>query len=162
MKKLIILAMVLVFFVVTGCVGSKGWSRKDGQPVDQEQFPKDREECNRGWGICLAVDILLTVGILSLIHYGEARHCMTVKGYVKEPKPKTEESNVKKGTDTGFGSGKGDKEEEYYMVNTLYGDTTLYHRIGCPYGPTTSQTGVKLSKEQVKARGLKPCPICKP
>jgi hypothetical protein len=87
MKKMMFLLLVLVLamvLVVTGCVGSKGWVKKDGQPVDQEQFPKDREECNRGWGICLAVDIFLTVGILSLIHYGEARHCMTVKGYVKE------------------------------------------------------------------------------
>lgn len=55
------------------------------------------------------------------------------------------------------------EQEEYYMTfNTPWGDTTQYHRIGCPYGPKTSQTGVKLSKEQVKAKRLKPCPICKP
>jgi len=76
---------------------------------------------------------------------------------------KAEEPNVlpgKKGTDTGFGSGKGDKEEYYMAFNTM-GDTT-YHRIGCPYGPKPGLQSVKLSKEQVKARGLKPCPICKP
>lgn len=48
MKKLIMLVMVLVFFIVTGCVGSHGWTRKDGSPVNQEQFERDREECNRG------------------------------------------------------------------------------------------------------------------
>jgi hypothetical protein len=31
----------------------------------------------------MAADLLLTVGILSTIHYFEAEHCMTVKGYVK-------------------------------------------------------------------------------
>jgi hypothetical protein len=57
----------------------------------------------------------------------------------------------------------GDRQEEYYMAfNSPWGDTTQYHRISCPYGPKTSQTGVKLSKEQIKAKGLKPCPICKP
>ena len=162
MKKLIMLAMVLVFFVVTGCVGSKGWVKKDGQPVDQEQFPKDREECNRGWGICLAADILLTVGILSLIHYGEARHCMTVKGYVKE-QPKEETATYKYRTQplAESKSLSGNTTEELFIAGDS-GPVRYYHRSDCSEMAHIHQNRVKLTREQAEARGLKPCPICKP
>jgi hypothetical protein len=82
MKKIILVLLAMVI-LVSGCVGAKGWTKKDGTPIEPVQFEKDREECNRGWGICMAADLLLTVGILSTIHYFEAKHCMTVKGYVK-------------------------------------------------------------------------------
>ena len=81
MKKtmLVLLAMAML----SGCVGAKGWAKKDGTPIEPVQLEKDRDECNRGWAVCMAADILLTAGILSTIHYFEAKHCMILKGYVK-------------------------------------------------------------------------------
>jgi len=53
----------------------------------------------------MTADILLTAGILSLIHYAEAKHCMTVKGYVKEiPKEDKPKEEPKKEASTGFES----------------------------------------------------------
>lgn len=100
MKKTILVAMVLGFLVLGGCVSSSGWTRKDGQPIDSIQFEKDRYYCNKGWGVCLAADILVTCGILSIVHSAEAHHCMSVLGYekVKEKEPEPYVSS-----DTGWG-----------------------------------------------------------
>jgi hypothetical protein len=138
MKKLIMLAMVLVFFIVTGCVGSHGWTRKDGSPVNQEQFERDREECNRGWAVRMAVDILFTAGILSLIYYFEAKHCMTVKGYEKVKEPQV-------------------------MCYSGPG-AQYYHRPDCPSGlkAISWDRRTYLFKKDAEARGLIPCPVCNP
>ena len=82
MKKLLVLAMVIGLLAM-GCVSSKGWARKDGQPINTVQFQKDRKTCNKGWGICLAADILLTGGILSIVNSIEAHSCMKNLGYEK-------------------------------------------------------------------------------
>jgi hypothetical protein len=82
MKKLLILAMMLGL-LVGGCIGATGWIRNDGQPLDQAQFEKDREECNRGWEVAMTTDILFTGFILSAIHYTKAKNCMTAKGYIE-------------------------------------------------------------------------------
>jgi hypothetical protein len=68
--------------LVSGDVGSSGWIKKDGQPVDQIQFSKDRKECNKGM-----VQMLTTLSFGSaLVHSSEPVHCMTAKGYIKEVK----------------------------------------------------------------------------
>lgn len=84
MKRWILFLSLAICILVSGCVKNIGWIRSDGQPLDQVQFNKDREECNRGWAVYMTADILLTAGLLSVIHYAEAKHCMTTKGYVKE------------------------------------------------------------------------------
>jgi len=81
MKKLLMLAVVLGLLV--GCVSSKGWTRKDGQPINSVQFERDRDSCNKGWAVYMTADILVTAGILSIIHSVEAHHCMKVLGYEK-------------------------------------------------------------------------------
>jgi hypothetical protein len=85
MKKV---AMFVILLMMTGCVGAKGWSRQDGQPMDQERFNVDRWECNRGWETPMVVDILFTGGVLSWLHYREAKKCMLLRGYYQVPEVK--------------------------------------------------------------------------
>jgi hypothetical protein len=84
MKRWILFLSLAICILGSGCVKNVGWKRSDGQPIDQVQFNKDREECNRGWAVYMTADILLTAGLLSVIHYAEAKRCMTIKGYIKE------------------------------------------------------------------------------
>jgi flagellar basal body-associated protein FliL len=74
MKTKILLVPILVtivLFLITGCMSSKGWTRKDGQPIDQDQFQKDFASCNRGaW-------------TLSITQYLIAKKCMERHGYIK-------------------------------------------------------------------------------
>ena len=160
MKKLFLLAVVLGL-LVSGCVGSTGWARKDGKPVDRTQFEKDREECNRGWGICLTVDILVTGGFVSLIHYFEARHCMKVKDYVKEvPKEKITIQQDIQPKEEVISKGKEDKQE--VMAFDRAPDSGLYyHRTDCTVGLKIHSRRY-MTKEQAEKKGLRPCPICKP
>jgi len=69
MKKMLVIIMVGLF--LGGCMSNKGWVRQDGQPIEQEQFQKDYQSCNRGaW-------------TLSITQYVIAKKCMERKGYIK-------------------------------------------------------------------------------
>ena len=136
MKRWILVLSLEICVLVSGCVGSTGWTKKDGQPFDQVQFEKDREECNRGWAVYMTADILLTAGLLSLIHYAEAKHCMTVKGYQKIKEP-------------------------LYMAHSGP-HARHYHQVDCPEGlrAISFDRRIYVSLEEAKARGLIPCPKC--
>ena len=158
---MLVLLAVVSLLVVSGC--AKAYWRPN---TSYNEAKEDVMRCHeKAWDAFKA-------GEISWEKEGKSyRHkCMEEKGYIlrnkeegypeRNPGAKSTSNQPRRGTDTGW---EGDRQEEYYMAfNSGWGDTTQYHRIGCPYGPKTSQMGVKLSKEQVKAKGLKPCPICKP
>jgi hypothetical protein len=155
MKKLFLLAMIGL--LVSGCVGATGWVKGDGQPFDQAQFEKDREECNRGWGICLTVDILITGGFVSLIHYFEARHCITTKGYVRENSKEEAIQNASKGKTEGekIIPNKESRDEIWVMV---WPEGRFYHLPPCPV--VKSYNGLNMKLKDAEKRGYMPCPHC--
>ena len=75
-----------------GCVNAKNYEMKNQLPVNQKQAEQDTRECNEGWQAWLVLDIFITVGIASIIHYISAVNCMDEKGYkeiikVEQPLP---------------------------------------------------------------------------
>jgi hypothetical protein len=156
MKRIILVLLAMVSLVVISGCYRPNWYRAN---TTYAELKADSEWCKSQTNIGSARAKMID----------QYERCMQNKGYGlkgKDPysgEPKSTSNQPRRGTDTGYTGWEGDRQEEYYMAfNSPWGDTTQYHRIGCPYGPTTSQVGVKLSKEQVKAKGLKPCPICKP
>jgi hypothetical protein len=82
MKK--ILLILLVLFLISGCVSSKGWTRKDGRPVEPKEVEDRAKFCNYGWEWMLVGDLMITCGILSIVHYYGAKNCMDRFGYEKK------------------------------------------------------------------------------
>jgi|GEM_PF-5666878 len=81
MKKLLCLVVILVMFM--GCVNLKDYQKRSDIPLTQTE--KDLIECNLGWEACLIVDVLITIGIASAIHYTYAKDCMERRGYIPIP-----------------------------------------------------------------------------
>ena len=81
MKRLLCLLVIVVMLM--GCVSLKNYQERSDIPPRQAE--QDVIECNSGWEACMIVDILLTIGIASLIHYSFAQECMTRRGYIPKP-----------------------------------------------------------------------------
>lgn len=83
MIKSIVIGIVIIALVMSGCVSSKGWVRQNGTPVDQQTVEEQVKMCNDGWVNYMIYDIVITFGILSTIHYFQAKKCMQNKGYIR-------------------------------------------------------------------------------